>query len=67
MDACGSLSYYSQFPFGRRIKRWNFYGSSPMPPAPQGFEDPVRKLLVETIKPYVSSIHFDGLGSILAT
>lgn len=36
-------------------------------PGPPGFEEPVRKLMVEAIKPYVSSIRYDGMGSILAT
>ena len=36
-------------------------------PGPPGFEEPVRKLLVEAIKPYASSIRYDGMGSILAT
>ena len=34
---------------------------------PPGFEDPVRKLLVDAIKPYASSIRYDGMGSVLAT
>jgi endoglucanase len=36
-------------------------------PGPPGFEEPVRKLMVEAIKPYASSIRYDGMGSILAT
>jgi endoglucanase len=36
-------------------------------PGPPGFEEPIRKLIVDTIKPYVSSIKYDGMGSILAT
>src|ERR1700743_152668 len=36
-------------------------------PGPPGFEEPVRKIMVEEIKPYVSSIKYDGLGSLIAT
>lgn len=36
-------------------------------PGPPGFEEPVRKIMVDAMKPYVSSIRFDGLGSIIAT
>jgi endoglucanase len=36
-------------------------------PGPPGFEEPVRKLMVDAIKPYASSIRYDGMGSILAT
>ena len=32
-----------------------------------GFEEPIRKVMVEQMKPYASSITFDGLGSIIAT
>src|SRR5260370_32090985 len=35
-------------------------------PGPPGFEEPVRKLMVDAMKPYASSIRFDGLGSIIA-
>ncbi|HUA86734.1 MAG TPA: M42 family metallopeptidase [Bryobacteraceae bacterium] len=35
-------------------------------PGPPGFEDPVRKLIVDAIKPYASSIRYDGMGSMLA-
>jgi endoglucanase len=34
---------------------------------PPGFEEPVRKIMVEEIKPYAGSVKFDGLGSIIAT
>ena len=34
---------------------------------PPGFEEPVRKIRVDAIKPYVSSIRYDGMGSVLAT
>jgi putative aminopeptidase FrvX len=36
-------------------------------PGPPGFEEPVRQLMVEALKPYASSIKYDGMGSILAT
>jgi putative aminopeptidase FrvX len=36
-------------------------------PGPPGFEEPVRKLIVDSIKPYAASIRYDGMGSILAT
>jgi putative aminopeptidase FrvX len=36
-------------------------------PGPPGFEEPVRKLMVEAIKPYAASIRYDGMGSVLAT
>ena len=36
-------------------------------PGPPGFEEPVRKLMVDEMKPLATSITFDGLGSILAT
>lgn len=36
-------------------------------PAPPGFEEPVRALMVDFMKPYAASIRFDGLGSIIAT
>jgi putative aminopeptidase FrvX len=35
-------------------------------PGPPGFEEPVRKLMIDAIKPYAASIRFDGLGSIIA-
>ena len=34
---------------------------------PPGFEEPVRAIMVEEMKPYVSAIRFDGMGSIIAT
>src|SRR5450432_4213231 len=34
---------------------------------PPGFEEPVRKLMVDAIKPYASGIGYDGLGSLIAT
>jgi endoglucanase len=34
---------------------------------PSGFEEPVRKIMVQEMKPYASSIAFDGMGSIIAT
>jgi endoglucanase len=36
-------------------------------PGPPGFEEPIRKLLVEEMKPYSASLAFDGMGSIVAT
>ena len=36
-------------------------------PGPPGFEEPVRKLLVDAMKPFAASMRFDGLGSIIAT
>ena len=35
-------------------------------PGPSGFEEPVRKIMVERLKPYADSIHYDGLGSVIA-
>ncbi|MEP7117550.1 MAG: M42 family peptidase, partial [Acidobacteriota bacterium] len=32
-----------------------------------GFEEPIRKVMVEQMRPFASSITFDGMGSILAT
>ncbi len=34
---------------------------------PSGFEEPIRKIAVEEMKPYAASISFDGMGSIIAT
>jgi endoglucanase len=34
---------------------------------PPGFEEPVRKVLVDAMKPLAGSLTFDGLGSIIAT
>ncbi len=36
-------------------------------PGPSGFEEPIRKIMVEAMKPYAASLRFDGLGSIIAT
>jgi len=36
-------------------------------PGPPGFEEPVRKVLVDLMKPLASTLTFDGLGSIIAT
>ena len=36
-------------------------------PGPPGFEEPVRKIMVEEMKPLATSITYDGMGSILAT
>jgi endoglucanase len=35
-------------------------------PGPSGFEEPIRKVMVEEMKPFASSITFDGMGSIVA-
>jgi putative aminopeptidase FrvX len=32
-----------------------------------GFEEPIRKVMVEAMRPYATTLTFDGLGSILAT
>ena len=34
---------------------------------PPGFEEPIRKIMVDAMKPLASSLAFDGLGSIIAT
>ncbi|HEY7289517.1 MAG TPA: M42 family metallopeptidase [Vicinamibacterales bacterium] len=34
---------------------------------PPGFEEPIRKILVDAMKPLSTSLTFDGLGSIIAT
>jgi putative aminopeptidase FrvX len=34
---------------------------------PPGFEEPIRKVLVDLMKPLATSLTFDGLGSIIAT
>lgn len=36
-------------------------------PGPSGFEEPIRKIMVEEMKPYAASITYDGMGSIIAT
>lgn len=35
-------------------------------PGPSGFEEPVAKIMVREMKPYVNRITFDGLGSMIA-
>jgi putative aminopeptidase FrvX len=35
-------------------------------PSPPGFEEPVRRLLVERMRPFAESITYDGLGSVIA-
>lgn len=35
-------------------------------PGPPGYEDPVRKLMVEYMRPLADKISFDGLGSVIA-
>ncbi len=34
---------------------------------PSGFEEPVRKVMVDEMKPFSTSLKFDGMGSIIAT
>lgn len=34
---------------------------------PPGFEEPIRKVMVDAMRPYAASVTFDGLGSIIAT
>jgi endoglucanase len=36
-------------------------------PGPPGFEEPIRKVMVDQMKPFASAITYDGLGSIIAT
>ena len=35
-------------------------------PGPPGFEEPIRRVMLDFIKPHAESIQFDGLGSIIA-
>jgi putative aminopeptidase FrvX len=35
-------------------------------PGPSGFEEPVRKIMVERMKPLAEKISYDGLGSVIA-
>lgn len=35
-------------------------------PGPSGFEEPVRKIMLERMKPLADDIRFDGLGSVIA-
>jgi putative aminopeptidase FrvX len=35
-------------------------------PGPPGFEEPVRKIMVERMKPFADNITYDGLGSVIA-
>lgn len=35
-------------------------------PGPPGFEEPVRKIMVERMKPFAEKISYDGLGSVIA-
>jgi len=34
---------------------------------PSGFEEPIRKVMVDAMKPYAASLRYDGMGSIIAT
>ena len=36
-------------------------------PGPPGFEEPIRKVMVDYMKPLSTSLKFDGMGSIIAT
>ncbi len=36
-------------------------------PGPPGFEEPVRKILVDILRPYAASVRYDGMGSVLLT
>ena len=36
-------------------------------PGPPGFEEPIRKILVDRMTPLASAVRFDGMGSIIAT
>jgi endoglucanase len=36
-------------------------------PGPPGFEEPIRKVMVDQMKPFASAITYDGMGSIIAT
>src|SRR5215213_9813999 len=36
-------------------------------PGPPGFEEPIRKVMVDHMKPLSTTLTFDGLGSIIAT
>lgn len=36
-------------------------------PGPSGFEEPIRAIMTEAMRPYAGSLRFDGLGSIIAT
>jgi putative aminopeptidase FrvX len=35
-------------------------------PGPSGFEEPVRKIMVEQMKPFADRITYDGMGSVIA-
>jgi len=35
-------------------------------PGPSGFEEPIRKVMVDYMKPLAASIRYDGMGSIIA-
>jgi endoglucanase len=36
-------------------------------PGPSGFEEPIRKVMVDYLKPLSTSLRYDGMGSIIAT
>ncbi|HZS60861.1 MAG TPA: M42 family metallopeptidase [Gemmatimonadaceae bacterium] len=35
-------------------------------PGPSGYEGPVRRIMVDELKPYVDKISYDGMGSVIA-
>ena len=35
-------------------------------PGPSGFEEPVRKIMVERMKPLADKLSYDGMGSVIA-
>ena len=35
-------------------------------PGPSGFEEPVRQIMVERMRPFADKISYDGLGSVIA-
>ena len=48
------------------MKRSNFCKCWRMLPGPSGFEEPVRKIMVERMKPLAEKLSYDGLGSVIA-
>ncbi|HEX6896129.1 MAG TPA: M42 family peptidase, partial [Bryobacteraceae bacterium] len=36
-------------------------------PGPSGFEEPIRKVMADYMKPLAASLRFDGMGSIIAS
>src|SRR5215469_9989977 len=35
-------------------------------PGPSGYEGPVRRIMVDELKPYVDKVSYDGMGSVIA-